>query len=96
MTNDRSLNDSWAAQRQLDSDSWQAQQQLEERQRSEEERPSLRELTERLGQAIAILNVLDPQVQKLRVQLIEFRSELVKESMKVSQQAVDAARKAGL
>tara|TARA_R110001583_G_scaffold57479_2_gene172028 strand:- start:2947 stop:3222 length:276 start_codon:yes stop_codon:yes gene_type:complete len=78
------------------SDSSQAQQQLEERQRSEEERPSLRELTERLGQAIAILNVLDPQVQKLRVQLIDFRAELVNERMKVSQQAVDAARKAGL
>ena len=78
------------------SDSLQAQQQLEERQRSEEERPSLRELTERLGQAIAILNVLDPQVQKLRVQLIDFRAELVNERMKVSQQAVDAARKAGL
>jgi hypothetical protein len=79
-----------------DSDSWQAQKQLEERQRSEEGRPSLRELTERLGQAIAILNVLDPRVQKLRDQIIEFRSEVVKESMKVSQQAVDAARKAGL
>ncbi len=78
------------------SDSWQAQQQLEERQRSEEKRPSLRELTERLGQALAILNVLDPQVQKLRVQLIDFRAELVNERMKVSQQAVDAARKAGL
>ena len=78
------------------SDSWQAQQQIEERQRSEEERPSLRELTERLGQAIAILNVLDPQVQKLRVQLIDFRAELVNERMKVSQQAVEAARKAGL
>ena len=77
------------------SDSWQAQQQLEE-QRSEEERPSLRELTERLGQAIAILNVLDPQVQKLRVQLIEFRSELVKENLRLSQQVVDAARRAGL
>ena len=78
-----------------DSDSWQAQQQLEE-QRSEEERPSLRELTERLGQAIAILNVLDPQVQKLRDQLIEFRSELVKENLRLSQQVVDAARRAGL
>tara|TARA_R100000306_G_scaffold51333_1_gene48299 strand:- start:3 stop:275 length:273 start_codon:yes stop_codon:yes gene_type:complete len=77
------------------SDSWQAQQELEE-QRSEEERPSLRELTERLGQAIAILNVLDPQVQKLRVQLIEFRSELVKENLRLSQQVVDAARRAGL
>jgi len=78
------------------SDSWQAQQQIEERQRSEEERPSLRELTERLGQAIAILNVLDPQVQKLRVQLIEFRSEVVKESLELSEKAVDAARRAGL
>lgn len=78
------------------SDSWQAQKQLEERQRSEEGRLSLRELTERLGQAIAILNVLDPQVQKLRDQIIEFRSELVKESLELSQRAVDAARKAGL
>ena len=78
------------------SDSWKAQQQLEERQRSEEKRPSLRELTERLGQAIAILNVLDPQVQKLRVQLIEFRSEVVKESLELSEKAVDAARRAGL
>ncbi len=74
------------------SDSWQAQQQLEERQRSEEKRPSLRELTERLGQAIAILNVLDPQVEKLRVQLIDFRAELANERMKVSKQAVDDAR----
>ena len=78
------------------SDSWKAQQQLEERQRSEEKRPSLRDLTERLGQAIAILNVLDPQVQKLRVQLIEFRSEVVKESLELSEKAVDAARRAGL
>lgn len=79
-----------------DSDSWQAQKQLEEHQQSEEGRPSLRELTERLGQAIAILNVLDPRVQELRVQIIKFRSEVVKESLELSQRAVDAARKAGL
>tara|TARA_R110000765_G_scaffold175948_3_gene280904 strand:+ start:4061 stop:4333 length:273 start_codon:yes stop_codon:yes gene_type:complete len=78
-----------------DSDSWQAQQQFE-KQRSEEGRPSLRELTEHLGQAIAILNVLDPRVQKLRDQIIDFRSELVKESLELSQKAVDAARRAGL
>jgi|TARA_R100001086_G_scaffold221519_2_gene138790 hypothetical protein len=79
-----------------DSEAWQAQQQLEERQRSEEKRPSLRELTERLGQAIAILNVLDPQVLKLRKQLIQLRNDLKKENLKLSQRAVDAARKAGL
>ena len=78
------------------SDSWQAQQQLEERQRSEEKRPSLRELTERLGQAIAILNVLDPEVLKLRKQLIRLRDDLKKENLKLSQRAVDAARRAGL
>ena len=79
-----------------DSEALQAQQQLEERQRSEEKRPSLRELTERLGQAIAILNVLDPQVLKLRKQLIQLRNDLKKENLKLSQRAVDAARKAGL
>jgi len=79
-----------------DSEAWQAQQQLEERQRSEEKRPSLRELTERLGQAIAILNVLDPQVLKIRKQLIRLRDDLKKENLKLSQRAVDAARKAGL
>ena len=79
-----------------DSYAWQAQQQLEQRQRSEEERPSLRELTERLGQAIAILNVLDPQVLKIRKQLIRLRDDLKKENLKLSQRAVDAARKAGL
>ncbi len=78
------------------SDSWKAQQQLEERQRSEEKRPSLIELTERLGQAIAILNVLDPQVLKLRKQLIRLRDDLKKENLKLGQRAVDAARKAGL
>jgi len=78
------------------SDSWKAQQQLEERQRSEEKRPSLRELTERLGQAIAILNVLDPEVLKLRKQLIRLRDDLKKENLKLSQRAVDAARRAGL
>ena len=75
---------------------WEAHQHLEERQRSEEERSSLRELTERLGQAIAILNVLDPQVLKLRKQLIRLRDDLKKENLKLSQRAVDAARKAGL
>jgi hypothetical protein len=79
-----------------DSYAWQAQQQLEERQRSEEKRPSLRELTERLGQAIAILNVLDPEVLKLRKQLIRLRDDLKKENLKLSQRAVDAARRAGL
>lgn len=78
------------------SDSWQAQQQLEERQRSEEKRPSLRELTERLGQAIAILNVLDPEVLKLRKQLIRLRDDLKKKNLELSEQAVDAARRAGL
>ena len=47
-----------------DSDAWEAHRNLEERQRMERERPSLRELTERLGQAIAILNVLDPETSR--------------------------------
>ena len=79
-----------------DSDSWQAQLQLEERQRSEEERPNLRELTERLGQAIAILNVLDPEIQRLREPLLALKADIEKESEKLSAGMVEAARRAGL
>jgi len=79
-----------------DSDSWQAQLQLEERQRSEEERPNLRELIERLGQAIAILNVLDPEIQRLREPLLALKADIEKESEKLSAGMVEAARRAGL
>jgi nucleotide-binding universal stress UspA family protein len=79
-----------------DSDSWQAQLQLEERQRSEEERPNLRELTERLGQAITILNVLDPEIQRLREPLLTLKADIEKESEKLSAGMVEAARRAGL
>jgi hypothetical protein len=77
-----------------DSDSWQAQ--LEEQQRSEEERPSLRKLTERLGQAIAILNVLDPEIQLLRDRMLTLKADIEKESEKLSAGVVEAARRAGL
>ena len=79
-----------------DSYAWQAQLQLEERQRSEEERPNLRELTERLGQAIAILNVLDPEIQRLREPLLTLKADIEKESEKLSAGMVEAARRAGL
>ena len=79
-----------------DSDSWQAQLQLEERQRSDEERPSLRKLTERLGQAIAILNVLDPEIQLLRDRMLTLKADIEKESEKLSAGVVEAARRAGL
>jgi len=79
-----------------DSYAWQAQLQLEERQRSEEERPSLRKLTERLGQAIAILNVLDPEIQLLRDRMLTLKADIEKESEKLSATVVQAARRAGL
>jgi len=79
-----------------DSYAWEAHQHLEERQRSEEERPNLRELTERLGQAIAILNVLDPEIQRLREPLLRLKSEIERESEKLSATVVEAARRAGL
>jgi len=79
-----------------DSYAWEAHQHLEERQRLEEERPSLRELTERLGQAIAILNVLDPEIQRLREPLLRLKSEIERESEKLSATVVEAARRAGL
>ena len=78
------------------SDSWQAQKEMEQHHRSDEPRPSLTELTERLGQAIAILNVLDPEFLKIRKQLIRLRDDLKKKNLELSEQAVDAARKAGL
>jgi len=62
-----------------DSDSWQAQLQLEE-QRAEEKRPSLRKLTERLRQAIALLNVLDPEIQLLRDRMLTLQAHIEKES----------------
>ena len=79
-----------------DSDAWEAHRNLEERQRMERERPSLRELTERLGQAIAILNVLDPEIQSLRVKMLSLKADIEKESENLSDEIVAAARRAGL
>ena len=79
-----------------DSYAWQAQLQLEERQRIERERPNLRELIERLSQATAILDVLDPEIQRLREPLLALKADIEKESEKLSAGMVEAARRAGL
>ena len=60
---------------------WHHQSQLDQEQREAEERaiqPSARELIERLNSAIAILDVLDPQIQRVTDQLLGIRDRLKK------------------
>ena len=61
--------------------SWHHQSQLDQQQREAEERaiqPSTRELIERLNSAIAILDVIDPQIQRVTDQLLGIRDRLKK------------------
>ena len=60
---------------------WHHQSQLDQEQREAEERaiqPSARELIERLNSAIAILDVIDPQIQRVTDQLLGIRDRLKK------------------
>jgi len=60
---------------------WHHQSQLDQQQREAEERaiqPSARELIERLNSAIAILDVIDPQIQRVTDQLLGIRDRLKK------------------
>ena len=60
---------------------WHHQSQLDQQQREAEERaiqPSTRELIERLNSAIAILDVIDPQIQRVTDQLLGIRDRLKK------------------
>lgn len=79
-----------------DDGAWEAHNQLEERHRLERERPSLVELKERLGQAIALLDVSDPAMQKLKEPLLRLKSDINIESEALSEEAINAARRAGL
>jgi len=63
---------------------WHHQSQLDQQQREAEERaiqPSTRELIERLNSAIAILDVIDPQIQRVTDQLLGIRDRLKKSEL---------------
>jgi len=68
-----------------------------QRQREEEEiKVTTREAIERLGQAIAILDIVDPQVQKLREQLISMRQDLEEKNSNLAEQILKIGRERGL
>ena len=54
------------------------QQNLERRRRKSQGSASITELTERLRQCIAILDNLDPQVENLRITMMEMSRDLSK------------------
>tara|TARA_R100000306_G_C4372519_1_gene140588 strand:+ start:1376 stop:1663 length:288 start_codon:yes stop_codon:yes gene_type:complete len=68
-----------------------------QRQREQQQaRVTTREAIERLGQAIAILDILDPEVQRLREQLINMRRDLEEKNSSLAEQIVKIARENGL
>ena len=68
-----------------------------QRQREQQQaRVTTREAIERLGQAIAILDILDPDVQRLREQLINMRGDLEEKNSSLAEQIVKIARENGL
>ena len=68
-----------------------------QRQREQQQaRVTTREAIERLGQAIAILDILDPEVQRLREQLINMRRDLEEKNRSLAEQIVRIARENGL
>ena len=72
--------------------SWHHQSQLDQQQREAEERaiqPSARELIERLNSAIAILDVIDPQIQRVTDQLLGIRDRLKKSELDIEQGLAD-------
>tara|TARA_R110002020_G_scaffold51588_6_gene145978 strand:- start:159 stop:596 length:438 start_codon:yes stop_codon:yes gene_type:complete len=71
---------------------WHHQSQLDQQQREAEERaiqPSTRELIERLNSAIAILDVIDPQIQGITDQLLGIRDRLKKAELDIEQGLAD-------
>ena len=71
---------------------WHHQSQLDQQQREAEERaiqPSTRELIERLNSAIAILDVIDPQIQRVTDQLLGIRDRLKKAELDIEQGLAD-------
>ena len=63
-----------------------------QRQREEQEiKVTTREAIERLGQAIAILDILDPEVQRLREQLINMRRDLEEKNSNLAEQILKIA-----
>jgi len=71
---------------------WHHQSQLDQEQREAEERarqPSTRELIERLNSAIAILDVIDPQIQGITDQLLGIRDRLKKTESDIEQGLAD-------
>lgn len=68
-----------------------------QRQRKEEKiKVTTREAIERLGQAIAILDILDPEVQKLRKKLISMRQNLEETNSHLAEQILKIGREKGL
>tara|TARA_R100000656_G_C3891805_1_gene116745 strand:+ start:247 stop:534 length:288 start_codon:yes stop_codon:yes gene_type:complete len=84
----------------IDSDNAQAWHQHNEllRRQREEETPTIdaREAIERLNQAAAVLDVLNPKIQKLRKDLIALRNELEQQNKHLAEEFLDAARENGL
>jgi len=68
-----------------------------QRQREQQQaRVTTREAIERLGQAIAILDILDPEVQRLREQLINMRRDLEEKNRSLAEQILKIGREKGL
>jgi len=68
-----------------------------QRQREEQEiKVTTREAIERLGQAIAILDILDPEVQRLREKLIAMRRDLEEKNSNLAEQILKIGRERGL
>tara|TARA_R100001086_G_scaffold247049_1_gene180409 strand:- start:756 stop:1037 length:282 start_codon:yes stop_codon:yes gene_type:complete len=82
----------------IDSDNAQAWHQHNEllRQQQEESQCSYRESIERLTQAAAILDVLQPQIQTLRTDLIALRDDLIEKNKRLADDLVTIARNNGL
>ena len=68
-----------------------------QRQREQQQaRVTTREAIERLGQAIAILDILDPEVQRLREKLIAMRRDLEEKNSNLAEQILKIGRERGL
>ena len=84
----------------IDSDNAQAWHQHNEllRRQREEETPTIdaREAIERLNQAAAVLDVLNPKIQKLRKDLIALRNELEQQNKRLAEELLNTARENGL
>ena len=78
---------------------WHHQNQLDQKQRESEERaiqPSTHEIIGRLNSAISILDIVDPQIQRITDQLMGIRDRLKKSETILAEELADKARRTGI